>query len=853
MPSILFTVGLALAVANTAPSSLDVNQHHRGVAMLEDLASNSPSLLGLGLRDSLTDLVAIRSGDDLIVRGLRAHQGYPVFNESVAVRFGNDGQIKRLNADLRPLELISPPTHNFGAARAIALSRVFGGKWAAEIFTSKHPDDALGVKDGRWTFRVSLTGWTPEQQQDVWLDAETLQILDVTNRVRYLEAQGNVFTTHPFSDDLSADVSQVQLENIDEPEDGLDVILTGSYAKARSCFGDRENVQVLTCDDLVPIFLGFPTTCDNPQVASFVPAEFKHIALAVCSPQHRAVANEDTAFTDYQPIDDEASVSEYPFPAFTDEFSELMLYWHVDDTTTYFRSLGLEEPDRPLPALANLVLPSQPLLDCGTEGMTAADATDNATGVEVIDACLAEFEAEQKLAYSPFDNAFFSPGVDGNFINTLLGTEGDGIFFGQGTMADFAYDGDVITHEFGHYMASYLGALQEQGLKDEIGTNDSPGAMNEGFADFFAGARTADAIMGGYVGLKAGFGDRGIRVLDHSLVCPEYWVGEVHEDGMGLGGGLWAARELYPQTITDEVTGLEVRVFDRAALAGLSMITSNATQDRTVEEILAAIAAEPGLEDPEAALATAVMTERNLVSCLRVRSMDEEPIELLFLEGTGGGGGGPFGGGPNYQPYAPGPVQLSFTKPDGVDALECIEVQMQVAQRAASGEGTPDLPIGGMGGGDAALNVALLAKANAPVSFSYSGSNVTADAADYEFAFVESSLGGATILKANALIPEGADVANLALVNRGSDQVIVGNIKVLSTNTDCPVIDPTDASDASDPSDASDASDTSDSSDASDVSDTGSKDDDGGCNSASGASAAAIWGLLAYLGRRRRR
>ena len=324
-----------------------------------------------------------------------------------------------------------------------------------------------------------------------------------------------------------------------------------------------------------------------------------------------------------------------------------MLYWHVDDTTTYFRSLGLEEPDGPLPGARE---PRSPISDTSRRhrGMTAADATDNATGVEAIDACLADFEADQKLAYSPFDNAFFSPGVTVISSTPLLGTEGDGIFFGQGTMADFAYDGDVITHEFGHYMASYLGALQEQGLKDEIGTNDSPGAMNEGFADFFAGARTADAIMGGYVGVKAGFGDQGIRTLSHNLSCPEYWVGEVHEDGMGFGGGLWAARELYPQTITDEVTGLEVRVFDRAALAGLSMITSNATQDRTVE-ILAAIAAEPGLEDPEAALATAVMTERNLVNCLRVRSLDEEPIELLFLEGTGGGDGGPFGGGANYR------------------------------------------------------------------------------------------------------------------------------------------------------------------------------------------------------------
>ena len=68
--------------------------------------------------------------------------------------------------------------------------------------------------------------------------------------------------------------------------------------------------------------------------------------------------------------------------------------------------------------------------------------------------------------------------------------------------------------------------------------------------------------------------------------------------------------------------------------------------------ILAAIAAEPALESAEATLATGVMTERNLVDCLRVRDLDNGPVELLFLEGTGGGGGGLFGGGANYQPYA---------------------------------------------------------------------------------------------------------------------------------------------------------------------------------------------------------
>ena len=98
MPSILFSVGLALAVANTTPTDLSINAHHRGVAMLEELSINSPALLGLGMQDGLTNLKAIRAGSDLIVRAQRTNQGHLVFDETLAVRFGADGQIKRLNA-----------------------------------------------------------------------------------------------------------------------------------------------------------------------------------------------------------------------------------------------------------------------------------------------------------------------------------------------------------------------------------------------------------------------------------------------------------------------------------------------------------------------------------------------------------------------------------------------------------------------------------------------------------------------------------------------------------------------------------------------------------------------------------
>ena len=59
MPSILFSMGLALAVANTTPSGPSINAHQHGVSMLEELSINSPALLGLGLHDGLTNFKAI--------------------------------------------------------------------------------------------------------------------------------------------------------------------------------------------------------------------------------------------------------------------------------------------------------------------------------------------------------------------------------------------------------------------------------------------------------------------------------------------------------------------------------------------------------------------------------------------------------------------------------------------------------------------------------------------------------------------------------------------------------------------------------------------------------------------------
>ena len=106
------------------PKWTSINAHQHGVSMLEELSINSPALLGLGLHDGLTNFKAIRSGSDTIVRAQRTHQGHLVFNESLAVRFGADAQIKRLNASIEPLALSNPPTQNFELLPAPSHSRV---------------------------------------------------------------------------------------------------------------------------------------------------------------------------------------------------------------------------------------------------------------------------------------------------------------------------------------------------------------------------------------------------------------------------------------------------------------------------------------------------------------------------------------------------------------------------------------------------------------------------------------------------------------------------------------------------------------------------------------------------------
>lgn len=112
-------------------------------------------------------------------------------------------------------------------------------------------------------------------------------------------------------------------------------------------------------------------------------------------------------------------------------------------------------------------------------------------------------------------------------------------FFGEsGRCVNTARIADVVLHEYGH------------GITDRVYRPLAPsGAMHEGFSDYWAASVMEDP--------RIGIGFRGpgtsLRTVDNTNRFPEDAIGEVHRDGLIIGGALWDLREALGKSATDSL------------------------------------------------------------------------------------------------------------------------------------------------------------------------------------------------------------------------------------------------------------------------------------------------------------
>jgi MYXO-CTERM domain-containing protein len=272
-----------------------------------------------------------------------------------------------------------------------------------------------------------------------------------------------------------------------------------------------------------------------------------------------------------------------------DAFAEVQIYHHTMVAFARARQLGgFDGLDQPLRLVANRRISG----DSNCDGPV--------------------YVGDEEL--QPFDNAFFSPAD--------LSSDGrPALIFGQGSVNDFSYDGDVVYHEFGHAVMFQIAPEVVFETSDQYGVDTTPGGLHEGYADLMTMFVTGDPELAEYASVN--FGVPILRNLDNDRTCPAGLVGEGHLDSEVMTGAIWAAREALPEA--------DRTVFDEAVFAAQHAF--GASDNFISAAQLTLMEVEVALGPDAAEVVAGVLTARGFDDCATRVADAAVPHRLLYLLG----------------------------------------------------------------------------------------------------------------------------------------------------------------------------------------------------------------------------
>ncbi|MRG97667.1 M36 family metallopeptidase [Polyangium spumosum] len=485
--------------------------------------------------------------------------------------------------------------------------------------------------------------------------------------------------------------------------------------------------------DVQPVTLGLPdgeTKLSGPLVVARNCIDMKttktlmgFITVHTCELLQTSVADPGSLdFTD-APAEDTAP---------EDPFAELHMYAHTEIAYKFFRTFraDFKVQEGPIDAVANLRLP---------QGLATFDL---------------QKMADPNLPLEPFQNAFFSPADPANPFGQLFGITGGAMMFGQGPIKDYAYDGDVVYHEFTHAVVNATIQLVGTPHRDAFGIVMSPGGMNEGLSDYFSSAITGDPDVGEYAILDADPSSKAIRSLAAADACPTSIAGQVHQDATLFSAGLWDVRTALSEEQRPEL--------DLAVFAAMEAAPSGDLHYHDMAALILAEVKTSPLGDAVATQLEAAFTARGVLPhCQRILEFTGDTMQGPLKAGLGSGGalGVWFAPsvpaanvGQNSLGWVPGVIQVRVPIPENTESLT---VDFDGASIST-----------GLGGGGGAFAPRVLVRfGEDPVQFTYGPFKATDD-----LVVLTPDGGGQQGLNAyntTATVPAGVKTAYVMIANSG--------------------------------------------------------------------------------------
>jgi len=641
--------------------------------------------------------VAQTSDGDSFVSFSQEHLGLPVVGAGVTVRLDAKGDALLVSdRTTRKLPATATPAVTAREARAACTKRT--GLGATEAGT-KLAFLAVDEGDVRLVYAVRLAPRFPHViAPQAIVDAQTGEVLELRDLA--VRAKANTYETNP----LKSSVALRELA-IAPTSNKLETDVLESF----NCVDDKRVANV-------DLGFGVPTN------------------VHVCSMTKNATANASGDFV-YTPNDlatDPARNS--------DEFSEVTMYYHATKAYAFFRALRGEPNaqvvnDKPLRTVSNLMIPA---------GVQSGDFSKI---------------GDPNVPLEPFQNAFFSPGGEGDLFSTLYGFSGGSMWFGQGPVHDYSYDGDVVYHEFTHGVVDAtlkLGAW----TRDAQGSSAGPGAMNEGLSDYFAAAISGDPDVGEYASKDIDASMNVIRTLANTDTCPGKVGGQVHHDSTFWSGGVWAARMAMPEA--------DRTAFDRAVYK--TMLANPNRGSLGFEEMTSLLLATLTTDLPagKAALESAMRARGAFPACDRTVA-----FKGAAIDGPAGLGGSFMAPGRQdlvaFRPVAPGVMTFAYTLPAYTK-----DVTVSFSVRGGGG-GSP------FGGGGTPFTPVVVARFDESIAWAKEGSNLVATGAT-QLTPTKSGNDYAVTFEA----PEGAKTVYVQIANSGQSSGMYRALSFRSTQGDPP-------------------------------------------------------------------
>jgi hypothetical protein len=597
---------------------------------LAHLALARVSSFAASHRESIVATDTQRFGDgELIVRFEQTHHGLPVIGRGAAVRLTSQGDEVLTATDLEEDLPSTLPSLTPSAAAAIAARLTTGNVGAADAHLIVWP-----LANGGARLAYAVLPQIPEgvpMSPRIIVDAQSGKVLQARDLLQFAKATVYRFnpTKTPTLESLDLALTPVT------PVAPDPAYLNNEFLFSSNCI-DRKSVRDLN-------IMGFSAK------------------VHVCDVAQIAVADVEGNYV-YTPTDVAGAMASR-----SDEFSEVSMYYHSAKAYDFFRQLqGVPDAqvvvDKPLRVVANLQIPA---------GIGAGNLT---------------LAADPNTPLEPFQNAFFSPagGGLGAIFQQLYGFKTGGLWFGQGPQRDYAYDGDVVYHEFTHAVVDHTIKLEAWHI-DARGAIDAPGAMNEGLADYFSSAITGDPDVGEYASKDISQSLGVIRTLANDDKCPAQVIGEVHFDSTLFSGALWQARVSLPDADRTK--------FDAAIYKALR--TNPGRGDLGYDDLGKLFLATLGTDLPSGATAldTAFTSRGILPSCERIFDVKNGVVKAIDPS-IGGFAAPGLQSLPTAGALAPGLIQAHGTVA-ATDAKLTVTITTKAAAPASplGGGGTPFAPV----------------------------------------------------------------------------------------------------------------------------------------------------------------